>query len=170
MPGGAGNVDGTASPVRFTLASFGTASHSTYGPVGLAVDGLGNVYVADTGNSTIRKITPAGEVTTIAGSAGQSGSEDGPGNAARFNLPTAVVVDGSGNLYVADSLNHTIRKITPDRVVTTLAGAAGQPGSDDGIGSAARFKRPTGVTRDSAGNVFVADKLDHTIRRISADG
>src|SRR5260221_8746636 len=71
MPGGVGNVDGIGTAARSTLASFDTASHSTYGPVGLAVDRLGNVYVADTGNSTIRKITPAGQVTTIAGSPGQ---------------------------------------------------------------------------------------------------
>src|ERR1051325_3796370 len=100
-PGGSGNVDGTGSAVRF------------YAPTGVAVDRAGTVYVADRYNSTIRKITPAGEVTTLAGSVGQSGSADGAGTAARFNSPCGVAVDSEGNVYVADTANHMIRKITP---------------------------------------------------------
>ena len=105
----------------------------------MAVDGSGNVYVADTNNYTIRKITPAGVVSTLAGLAGTSGSADGTGSAARFNYPHGVAVDSSGNVYVADSGNNTIRKITPAGVVSTLAGLAGSSGSADGTGSAARF-------------------------------
>ena len=100
----------------------------------MAVDSAGNVYVADTDNHTIRKITPAGVVTTLAGSAGVLGSADGTGSAARFCDPDGVAVDSAGNVYVADTDNHTIRKITAG-VVTTWP-AAGSTGSADGTGSA----------------------------------
>ena len=96
-------------------------------PAGVAVDGAGNVYVADTVNDTIRKITPAGVVTTLAGMAGQHGSADGTGSAARFDHPVGVAVDAAGNVYVADTGNDTIRKITPAGVVTTLAGRRASP-------------------------------------------
>ena len=82
-------------------------------PFGVAADASGNVYVADTFNNTIRKVSSSGEVTTLAGLAGSPGSTDGSGQAARFNFPSGVAVDGSNNVYVADSLNHTIRKVTP---------------------------------------------------------
>ena len=91
----------------------------------MAVDSAGNVYVADTNNTRIRKVTAAGVVTTLAGKAGASGSADGAGSAASFNGPSGVVADAAGNLYVADTLNHTIRKITSAGVVTTIAGVAG---------------------------------------------
>src|SRR5213593_3736548 len=138
LPGGLGSVDGTAGAARFNY------------PSGVAVDSAGNVYVADSGNSTIRKITPDGTVTTLAGSAGQSGSADGTGSAARFNNPRGVAVDSVGNVYVADTSNATIRKVTPAGAVTTLAGLAGSGGSADGTGSAARFLDPSGVAVDSA--------------------
>src|SRR5438105_354780 len=90
-----------------------------YGPEGLALDSTGNIYVADSYNNAIRKITPNGAVTTVAGSAGQDGSNDGIGSEARFEVPRGVAVDSVGNIYVADTYNHTIRKITPAGVVTT---------------------------------------------------
>ena len=96
-----GNTDGTGSSARFDY------------PFAVAVDGAGNVYVADIGNSTVRKITPAGEVTTAAGRAGHAGSADGIGSAARFDEPSGVAVDSAGNLYVADSRNNRITKGTP---------------------------------------------------------
>ena len=131
----------------------------------------GNVYVADTGNNTIRKVTGDGVVTTLAGSAGQSGSADGTGSAARFNYPYGVAVDSAGNVYVADTCNYTIRKVTRDGVVTTLAGSAGTvSGSADGTGSAAQFNYPSGVAVDSAGNVYVADSGNNTIRRVTSSG
>ena len=140
------------------------------GPQGVAADGAGNVYVADTWNNRIRKVTPDGVVTTLAGVAGSAGSADGTGSAARFNYPSGVAVDSAGNVYVADTYNCTIRKVTPDGVVTTLAGAAGSYGSADGTASAARFNYPSGVAVDSAGNVYVADSDNQTIRKVTPGG
>jgi sugar lactone lactonase YvrE len=136
------------------------------------VDSSGTIYVADSLNNTIRKITSTGVVTTFAGSAGVTGSADGTGSAAQFNLPRGVALDSAHNvLYVVDGQNHTIRKITiPGAVVTTLAGQAGTPGYADGNGTAAQFNTPRGVAVDSAGNVYVADTFNHTIRKIDSSG
>ncbi len=147
----------------------GTAARFNY-PYGVAVDSSGNVYVADTNNQTIRKITSAGVVSTLAGSAGLSGSTDGAATAAMFNYPQGVAVDSSGNVYVADANNQTIRKITSAGVVSTLAGLAGLSGSTDGAGTAARFNSPSGIAVDSSGNVYVADTTNQTIRKITSAG
>lgn len=154
----AGSADGTGAAARF------------YFPSGVTVDGLGNVYVADTANDTIRKISAAAVVTTLAGLAGRSSSVDGTGSLARFEDPYALVADTGGNVYVADATDHTIRKITPAGVVTTLAGSAGNFGSADGSGSSARFRGPLGLAVDSSGNLYVADTGNSTIRKISATG
>jgi hypothetical protein len=124
--------------------------------------------VADSANNKIRKITPAGVVTTLAGS-GAHGSLDGTGAAATFYSPSGVAVDSSGNVYVADSANNKIRKITPAGVVTTLAGSGAQ-GSADGNGTAATFYSPSGVAVDSSGNVYVADVRNNRIRKIAVSG
>jgi uncharacterized protein YjiK len=153
-----GSTDATGATARFS------------GPRGVATDSAGNVYVADEGNHTIRKITPAGVVTTLAGTAGSVGSADGTGAAASFNFPSGVATDSAGNVYVADSSNNTIRKITPAGVVSTLAGTPGLAGSTDATGAAARFNLPLGVATDSAGNVYVADTLNNTIRKITSAG
>jgi sugar lactone lactonase YvrE len=158
LPGNGGSADGAGSAARF------------FYPQGVAVDSAGYVYVADTDNQTIRKITPAGVVSTLAGLAGTSGGADGTGSAARFSYPSGVAVDTAGYLYVADYFNHTIRKITPAGVVSTLAGLAGSPGSNDGTGSAARFNFPESVAVDSAGNVYVADRNNESIRKITPAG
>ena len=150
-----GSTDGTDSAARFN------------GPWDVKVDGSDNFYVADTTNHTIRKITPAGVVTTFAGSAGNEGSADGAGSTARFNQPGGIATDSAGNVYVADTDNNTIRMITPAGVVSTLAGSAGNEGSSDGTGTAAQFDGPAGVVVDSAGNVFVADTYNYTIRKIT---
>ena len=140
------------------------------------MDSAGNVYVADADNDTIRKVTPVGTnwvVTTLAGLAGNAGSADGTNSAARFYYPYGVAVDSAGNVYVADTDNDTIRKVTPvgtNWVVTTLAGLAGNAGSADGTGSAARFYCPGGVAVDSAGNVYVADTHNDTIRKVTPVG
>jgi len=139
--------------------------HSFRYPWGVAVDGNGNVYVADYYNHLIRKITSVGVVTTLAGS-GSQGSADGTGTAASFYNPSGVAVDGSGNVYVADRSNHLIRKITSAGVVTTLAGSGSQ-GSANGTGTAASFRLPSGVAVDGSGNVYVADKSNHLIKKIA---
>jgi hypothetical protein len=156
-----GTNDGTGTMARF------------YGPNGVAVDDEGNVYVADRYNYTIREVTPTGVVTTLAGLARVSGTNDGTGSAARFKTPTGVAVDGATNLYVADITNNTIREVTPigtNWVVTTLAGQPGVAGTNDGIGNAARFYRPNGVAVDADRNVYVADAGNHTIRELMPVG
>jgi len=150
-----GSADGTGSAARFNS------------PAGVARDSAGNTYVADTVNSTIRKITPAGVVTTFAGLAGSTGSANGTGSAARFNGPAAVAIDSVGNIFVADTNNSTIRKITPARVVSTFAGLAGSTGSANGTGSTARFSFPSALAADSANNIYVADTANSTIRKIT---
>jgi sugar lactone lactonase YvrE len=137
------------------------------------VDSATNLYVADYNNNTIRKVTPAGVVTTLAGLARSIGSADGTGSTARFIGPTGVAVDSADNVYVADEHNNTIRKVTPvgtNWVVRTLAGLAGPlsanfPDSADGTGSAARFSNPFGLAVDGAGNLYVADSNNNTIRK-----
>ena len=157
-PGLIGSKDATGSAARFN------------GPLGVAVDSAGNVYVGDTGNDTIRKITPAGAVTTLAGTALTSGTNDGTGAAAQFSEPSGIAVDGSGNVFVADQLNHTIRKVTSAGVVTTFAGTGGSAGTADGQGANAKFRYPYGVAVDGSGNVYVADAGNNTIRKITSSG
>ena len=136
----------------------------------MAADSAGAVYVADSSNHTIRKITPSGEVTTVAGLAGSIGRADGTGGAARFNYPSGIAVDGGGVVYVADGHSHTIRRITPGGVVSTLAGLSGDSGAVDGTGEEARFDNPRGVAVDTAGNLYVADSVNYTIRRVTPEG
>jgi kumamolisin len=158
LTGNAGSTDSTGGSPQFNA------------PNGVAVDLGGNIYVADAGNDVIRKITPGGVVTTLAGQAGIPGSTDNTGSLARFNNPMAVTVDSNGNVYVADTGNDEIRKITPEGVVTTLAGLAGITGNTIGVGSSARFNGPAGIVSDSAGNLFVSDTNNHTVRRVTANG
>ncbi len=153
-----GSSDGDAADARFNY------------PTGLGVDGVGNVYVGDTTNNTIRKITPAGVVSTLAGLTGVSGWSDGTGFDALFNQPGGLAVDSSGNVYVADTGNSVIRKITPAGVVTTLAGLSTIGGMKDGTGSDAWFNQPRAVAVDGSGNVYVADTGNAAIRKISPTG
>jgi streptogramin lyase len=154
--GVAGAVNGVDTAATFNL------------PESVAVDAAGNVYVADNGNNLIRKITPAGVVSTLAGS-GTAGSANGTGIAASFNSPFGVAVDAAGNVYVADSGNNQIRKITPGGVVTTFAGS-GARGASNGTGTASSFNTPSGVAVDANGNVYVADENNNQIRKITAAG
>lgn len=114
--------------------------------------------------------TPAAEITLFAGSLQRAGSRDGAGAVAQFNGPTGVAQDSAGNAYVADTGNHTIRRIAPDGTVTTWAGTAGQSGSADGAATSARFSSPRGLAIDAAGSLYVADAGNHTIRRIGPNG
>jgi sugar lactone lactonase YvrE len=153
-----GDVDGRAGEARFNR------------PRAIAVARDGSVYVADESSHVIRKIAPDRSVTTIAGVAGQAGSADGRGTAARFNAPRGIAVDANGTVYVMDTNNHAIRKIAPDGSVTTLAGRAGESGFADGNGAQARFSGPRGVAVDRAGNVYVGDEGNFAVRMISIDG
>jgi hypothetical protein len=137
------------------------------GPQGLTADIAGNLYVADTSNHTIRKVVISTRaVATLAGNAGYFGSSDGAGSIARFNYPSGVAVDASGNVFVADTENCVIRKIQPSGLVSTLAGLAGIPGAVDATGSLARFDSPSDLTIDAEGNVFIADTDNDTIRML----
>ena len=172
--GSSGSADGTNSAARFN------------DPVGVAVDTNGNLYVSEVGNSTIRKVMPAGRnwvVTTVAGLAGSPGSADGTNSAARFNFSLVAsgyssvgcgpAEDSAGILYVPDAGNHTIRKVTPvgtNWVVTTLAGRAGASGTADGTNSDARFDFPIGLALDSNGSIYVADYRNQTIRKVAPVG
>jgi sugar lactone lactonase YvrE len=157
----AGSGNGEYADGMGTAASFN-------GPASIAIDGSDNLVIADQVNHRIRKVTPAGEVTTLAGS-GSAGWVDGQGIAASFNQPWGVAVDTSGNTYVGDVLNHRIRKVTSSGLVTTLAGS-GSPAWVDGQGAAASFDIPNGVAVDRDGNVYVADNNNHRIRKVTADG
>jgi sugar lactone lactonase YvrE len=133
-------------------------------PLALAVDSAENVYVADSINCEIRKITPGGTVTTLAGAAGVAGDLDGMGTAARFRYPEALAVDANGNIFVGDTGNGTIREITPSGVVTTVGGTAGIQGSTDGLGAAASFGTIAALAVDSNGVLYISDSGNNTIR------
>ena len=156
-PGIQGNLAGTGTNAQFES------------PWGIAIDSGSNLYISDRDDSTIKKVTPAGVVTKIAGQSGVSGFADGPGPSAKFNYPSGIAVDSGSNLYVADSFNNRIRKITPNGVVTTLAGT-GVSGSANGPGSTAQFNFPSDIAIDSGSNVYVADNGNYMIRMITSSG
>jgi sugar lactone lactonase YvrE len=136
-------------------------------PTALAVDASGIVYVADQSNHVVRRVSPAGAVTILAGLLGVSGASDGFGSAARFNLPSGIAVDSAGVVYVADTGNHSIRRVTPEGLVTTFAGLSGSPGGHDGVGEAARFLEPYGLAIGAQGEIYVTEN-NHTLRKVSA--
>src|SRR5688572_28841088 len=137
-------------------------------PSGLAIDRDGNLYVADTGNNRIRKVSPEGHVQTIAGD-GSAGYADGPARQARFNGPIGIAVDANGNVFVADTYNDRIRMISPDGNVSTIAGT-GMPGYADGDRSTSLFDTPCGLIAANDGTIIVADTGNDSLRRISPDG
>lgn len=164
LAGSAGNiyggfVDGTNGDAEFNVL-FGITRHSG-----------GNLYVADFGNNAIRRIAPVGPdwvTTTVSGFSGNRGATDGPASTAMFNGPNGITVDASETMYVADQYNHTIRKVAPTNsswVVSTVAGLALQTGTNDGTSTSARFNWPWGIVVDQAGNLFVADSMNNTIRK-----
>lgn len=170
---------GDVTTLAGTAAAFGGFANGTgaaarfNSPSSVAVDVAGNVYVADTVNQAIRQVTPAGEVTTIAGRLGPAGTNDGPGTVATFNYPYGVAVDAATNVYVADAYNHAIRKVAKvggEWVVTTMAGLPQNSGFADGAGSEARFAFPQSVAVDGAGNVYVSDTSNNTIRKVTPAG
>jgi gliding motility-associated-like protein len=159
--GAVGNADGQGSQASFNE------------PWGLTVDVLGNVYVADTKNNKIRKISPSGLVTTVAGTGNFGITDSNNPLAASFGNPTGIAVDQFNDIYVGDHLTHLIRKISSTGVVSTFAGNRNYPnnhGLIDGLGQEAKFYRPYGIEVDKSGNVYVADEWNHAIRKISPSG
>ena len=146
----------------------GRRANPSQGAVNIGVDVYGNTFVPAT-NNTIQKITPSGVVSTFAGVPGQSGNLDGPATQALFGAAMSTAVDGSGNIYVTDKFNATLRKITPNGEVSTVAGAPGQVGHQDGLGAQARFEGPIGIAVDGQGTVYVTDG-DGAIRKMTPDG
>ncbi len=152
------SIDGTGAAARFDY------------PVGITIDNAGNLYVTEGYGSKIRKVTLNGVVTTIAGSNTREtrATVDGTGSGASFNYPWGITVGSDENLYVTELYGHKIRKVTPEGVVTTLAGA--NSGFDDGNGIAAKFGSPSGITSDNNGNLYVADPDNYRIRKVTLDG
>ena len=142
-------------------------------PRGVAVDGQGNVYIADFGNNRVRKVSPGGTITTFAGS-GPSGccrafsGDGGPATSARLSAPTGVAVDGKGNVYIADRDNRRVRKVSPGGTITTFAGTGvlGDSG-DGGPATSAQLHSPTGVAVDGQGNVYIVDDASNRVRKVS---
>lgn len=155
--GDIGYVDGSLADARF------------YAPQSLVTDATGNIYVADFSNNLIRKITPAGVVSTVAGS-GTAGYDDGTGANATFNNPRGIVIGADGNLYVADRGNNLIRKVTMAGVVTTFAGNRAAAQVDNTTGTSASFNKPSGIAVDASGNLYVADAFNYAIRKITTAG
>ncbi len=153
--GASGSADGTLRTASFNF------------PYGLCLDASGNMYVADARNNNIRKITPGGVVTTLAGTAGTSGSTNGAGSAASFNSPFGVAADASGNLYVADYSNNMIRKIIISTTVVSTFAGTGVAGAGNGAAGSATFNGPEGIAVDASGNIYVADQLNSLIRKIT---
>ncbi len=170
---GSGNVyvsDGDGSLIRKitpdrTVSTFIENTSAA----GLATDATGNLYVADAEGNVVVKITPAGIIDTLAGNPAISGSDNGTGVNATFNHPLGVVVDASGNVYVSDYNNSLIRKITPSKEVTTIAGS-GTSGFLDATGTSASFSYPSDLVMDTSGNLYVADKVNNRIRMITPAG
>ncbi|HZR16454.1 MAG TPA: hypothetical protein VFE51_03935 [Verrucomicrobiae bacterium] len=164
LPYSVGGNDGSNGYARFSA------------PLALAVNASGEVFVADLGNDTIRKMTPSGTnwmVSTVAGLAGSSGSADGTNGNARFSSPSGITIGGAGELYVADTVNAIIRRITPDGtnwIVSTIAGLPGNTGNLDGTNSDARFYIPDGIVLGSSGELNVCDSGNNTIRKITLFG
>jgi sugar lactone lactonase YvrE len=153
--GQSGYMDGTGPAARFNS------------PAGIALDAAGNLYVADAGNFVIRKVTPGGAVTTLAGQPGVAGQSDGIGSAAQFTLPGVIAIDDAGNLYLTDG--HALRTINPDATVTTLAGSQ-TSGNADGTGAAAKFNSPYGLALRVGGSLYVSDTFNHEIRKVTVAG
>lgn len=158
LAGTPGNTNGTLSVSRF---------HS---PLGIKRDTAGNIWVADSGTHTIRKISTAGMVTTEAGTPDSWGWEDGPAANAKFNGPVDVAVATDGRVFVSDGFNHVIRCLQTNGVVTTVAGQGGKAGWTDGLGAEARFWNPAGLAFDAAANLYIADSRNHVLRKLDASG
>jgi len=180
----AGDGNTCASPSTTTCGDGPTATSAQLSePTGVALDGAGNVYIADANDHKIRKLTPSGAISTIAGDGNTCASPstttcgDGPtATSAQLNQPEGVAVDGAGNVYIADSADNKIRKLTPTGAISTIAGNGSPCASpttscgDGATATSAQLNFPTGVALDGAGNVYIADQSDNKIRELTAGG
>ena len=177
----AGNVyvaeyyDGTIRKITPTgNVSYFVPQFTFSTPEGITIDAATNLYVCDSGNNVIKRVSPTGVVTPLAGSSGVAGWSDGTNTTALFSGPWGIAVDNSTNIYVGDYNNNVIRKVsrigaTSSWAVITIAGSPGQAGSSDGTNSQARFNQPAGLACDPAGNIYVADSGNNTVRKITKD-
>jgi len=162
-----GNVSTIAGTPKTSGHKDGPAKNALFhSPDGIAIDNKGNLYVADTKNNVIRKIHTNGNISTIAGVPNKSGHQDGPAKSALFNSPYRIAVDSKGNVYVADTYNHVIRKIDTSGNVSTIAGTPKTPGHKDGPVKSALFSSPLGLAFDGKGNLYVTESGNNTIRKI----
>lgn len=166
-------TNGTVSVIAGNPETFGSADGTGTNaffnsPVGLALAPDGSLFVSDANNFTLRRVTAAGVVTTIAGAAGQDGSTDGPAATARFGKPAELALAPNGTLYIADAAHHTIRRLTPDGHVSTIAGLVGADGAMDGANGLARFFNPYGLAIAARGHLVVADTYNQTVRELLA--
>ncbi len=166
-------TNGTVSVLAGNPETFGSADGTGTNaffnsPVGLALAPDGSLFVSDANNFTLRRVTTAGVVTTIAGAAGQDGSTDGPAATARFGKPAELALAPNGTLYIADAAHHTIRRLTPDGRVSTIAGLVGADGAADGANGLARFFNPYGLAIAARGHLVVADTYNQTVRELLA--
>lgn len=164
-----GNVSVLAGNPETFGSADGTGTNAFFNsPVGLALAPDGSLFVSDANNFTLRRVTAAGVVTTIAGAAGQDGSTDGPAASARFGKPAELALAPNGTLYIADAAHHTIRRLTPDGRVSTIAGLVGTDGAADGANGLARFFNPYGLAIAAHGHLVVADTYNQTVRELLA--
>jgi trimeric autotransporter adhesin len=172
----------TPAGIISTVAGNGTSGFSGDGgpatmarlfmPIGVAVDSAGNIYIADTFNLRIRKVTLTGTITTVAGNGSKGYGGDGsPATAAKLNSPSGVMVDSAGNIYIADSGNNRIRKVTPAGIISTVAGNGARGyGGDGDAATSAKLNSPSGVAVDSAGDLYIADRDNRRIRKVTLAG
>jgi hypothetical protein len=147
-------------------------SAKLYAPSGVAIDGQGNVYIADTNNTRVRKVSPGGTISTFAGTGEVGFSGDGgPATSAKLYAPSGVAIDGQGNVYIADTGNNRVRKVSPGGTITTFAGG-GKPGvlGDGGPATSATLRKPLGAALDGQGNVYIADYENMRVRKVSPGG
>jgi hypothetical protein len=165
-------VAGASGPSGYSGDGGEATSAQLSGPAGLAVDALGNLYIAESTGDRVRMVTPDGTISTVAGNGNDGYSGDGgPATSASLSCPAGVAVDSGGNLYIADECNNRIRKVTPDGKIATWAGDGSYAYSGDGgPATAAELAYPSAVAVDSAGNLYIADSNNSVIRKVSPDG